>query len=101
MLTLNTNNLAPYLTLGYHPDITTRFGLFGEVGAAYVGKADVKVSGTNGVEQTTIDAVQQEVDSRDNKWWPNCRWRNLPLLTLSILYTKTMPLRIVFFVKFF
>lgn len=64
------NNLAPYLTLGYHPDITTRFGLFGEVGAAYVGKADVKVSGTNGVPQITIDAVQQEVDSRDNKWWP-------------------------------
>lgn len=63
------NDLAPYLTIGYHPDITTRFGLFGELGAAYAGKARVNVTG-EGVPQSTIDAVQTKANTSDAEWWP-------------------------------
>ncbi|MFW2176326.1 MULTISPECIES: hypothetical protein [unclassified Moraxella] len=49
------NDLAPYLTLGYRPNINARWGLFGEVGAAYMGKsaADVNV---NAATVTSVDA---------------------------------------------
>ena len=33
----NKNTLAPYLTLGFRPNITNNFGVFGEIGAAYTG----------------------------------------------------------------
>ena len=45
------NKLAPYATIGFRPNITNNFGLFGELGAAYMGKTDAEVStvgGSNG-----------------------------------------------------
>src|SRR5690606_14521313 len=44
------NKLAPYLTIGFRPNITNNFGLFGELGAAYLGKttANVNATGANG-----------------------------------------------------
>lgn len=45
------NTLAPYATIGFRPNITNNFGLFGEIGAAYMGKTDAEVStvgGSNG-----------------------------------------------------
>ena len=41
------NKLAPYATIGFRPNITENFGLFGELGAAYLGKTDATVR-TNG-----------------------------------------------------
>ena len=46
------NTLAPYATIGFRPNITNNFGLFGEIGAAYMGKTDAEVStvgGSNGL----------------------------------------------------
>ncbi len=42
------NKLAPYLTVGVHPNKNKRVSMFGEVGAVYVGgvKTDVKTTGT-------------------------------------------------------
>lgn len=37
------NTLAPYATIGFRPNITNNFGLFGEIGAAYMGKTDATV----------------------------------------------------------
>src|SRR5690606_28021946 len=37
------NKLAPYATIGFRPNITNNFGLFGELGAAYMGKTDATV----------------------------------------------------------
>ncbi|WP_298909432.1 hypothetical protein [uncultured Psychrobacter sp.] len=37
------NKLAPYATIGFRPNITNNFGLFGEIGAAYMGKTDATV----------------------------------------------------------
>ena len=44
------NKLAPYATIGFRPNITNNFGLFGELGAAYMGKttATVNATGANG-----------------------------------------------------
>lgn len=41
------NKLAPYATIGFRPNITNNFGVFGEIGAAYLGKTDATVR-TNG-----------------------------------------------------
>ena len=37
------NDLAPYLTVGFRPNISDRWGVFGEIGAAYMGKTDATV----------------------------------------------------------
>ena len=42
------NKLAPYLTVGFRPNITNNFGVFGEIGAAYLGKTDATVRASNG-----------------------------------------------------
>ncbi len=43
------NTLAPYLTIGFRPNITNNFGVFGEIGAAYLGKTDAEVRSVGGV----------------------------------------------------
>lgn len=42
------NTLAPYLTIGFRPNITNNFGVFGEIGAAYLGKTDAEVRSVGG-----------------------------------------------------
>ena len=49
------NKLAPYLTLGFRPNITNNFGVFGEIGAAYLGKTDAEVRAVNGVNTPIRD----------------------------------------------
>ena len=56
----NKNTLAPYLTLGFRPNITNNFGVFGEIGAAYTGglkvtDAKTRVLDTNGEEIAKFD----------------------------------------------
>ena len=41
------NKLAPYGTIGFRPNITNNFGLFGEIGAAYMGKTNATVTSSN------------------------------------------------------
>ena len=41
------NKLAPYATIGFRPNITNNFGVFGEIGAAYMGKTEASVDATN------------------------------------------------------
>lgn len=41
------NKLAPYLTVGFRPNISNNWGVFGEVGAAYLGKTDATVRSSN------------------------------------------------------
>jgi len=37
------NKLAPYATIGFRPNISDKWGVFGEIGAAYMGKTDATV----------------------------------------------------------
>ena len=65
------NKLAPYLTVGFRPNITNNFGLFGELGAAYMGKVDanVRYTGEGGNVVAAQDAARQaEKDLEDKSW---------------------------------
>lgn len=46
------NKLAPYLTIGFRPNITNNFGVFGEIGAAYLGKTDANLTSSNAFGQS-------------------------------------------------
>ena len=73
----NKNKLAPYLTLGYHPNIDQKWGLFGEIGAAYMGKMDAKVfsndASPNEVNpdsgKSLVQAAEQDIEDND-VWYP-------------------------------
>ncbi|WP_394213713.1 hypothetical protein [Psychrobacter piscatorii] len=57
------NKLAPYATIGFRPNITSNFGLFGEVGAAYMGKTDATVNATDSTNPVRISNGVTDVPS--------------------------------------
>lgn len=63
------NDLAPYLTVGFRPNISDRWGVFGEIGAAYMGKTDATVravgNGAELVEYRAEDGTVQGTRSRE------------------------------------
>ncbi|WP_019520524.1 hypothetical protein [Faucicola boevrei] len=63
------NDLAPYLTIGYRPNISERWGVFGELGAAYVGDVKTTVTGTAGTERAQ-EIVKERLDDKNLKWLP-------------------------------
>jgi len=84
------NKLAPYGTIGFRPNINNNWGVFGEIGAAYMGKTDATVrasgdtdelvgyiAGTDTVEKgnSTVTrgdvaaAAQQELESKNYLEW--------------------------------
>lgn len=68
----NKNTLAPYLTLGFRPNITNNFGLFGEIGAAYTGGQKVTDAKINGLNRADLASdLQKDIDDEDlAKWYP-------------------------------
>lgn len=68
------NKLAPYLTVGLRPNLNSRFGIFGEVGAAYAGKPIVTIDTANKANgivdsfaQKLVNDAQTEVDKTTSK----------------------------------
>ncbi|MBB3106032.1 hypothetical protein FHS24_000523 [Psychrobacter luti] len=57
------NKLAPYATIGFRPNITNNFGLFGELGAAYLGKTDATVRSSNPNADVNFTNAQGQPDS--------------------------------------
>lgn len=55
------NKLAPYATIGFRPNITNNFGLFGELGAAYMGKTNATVTSSNANGPVRADSVDGPV----------------------------------------
>lgn len=86
------NKLAPYATLGFRPNITNNFGVFGEVGAAYMGKVDanVKYTGTgadevnNGVATPSNAAEAANQAKRDLEDKSFLEW--LPIVKVGATY---------------
>ncbi|WP_201557697.1 hypothetical protein [Psychrobacter sp. 72-O-c] len=78
------NELAPYLTVGFRPNITNNFGVFGEVGAAYLGDVNAKVTasgngaGPNGAAAAAA-AANKELENEDYLEW-------LPIVKLGATY---------------
>lgn len=48
------NKLAPYGTIGFRPNINNNWGVFGEIGAAYMGKTDATVRASNPDADVTV-----------------------------------------------
>ena len=59
------NKLAPYLTVGFRPNITNNFGVFGEVGAAYLGKTDATVTASRDGGKDAAKAAERELQNKD------------------------------------
>ena len=68
----NKNKLAPYATIGYRPSITQNWGLFGELGAAYMGKMDAEITNVEGASANITEfAAAAKKDIEDtNVWYP-------------------------------
>lgn len=71
----NRNKLAPYLTVGYRPNINQNWGVFGEIGAAYMGKMDAKVTSTgvtgeNGETNADFEKAARDDIQKDDIWYP-------------------------------
>ncbi len=75
------NELAPYLTVGFRPNITNNFGVFGELGAAYLGDVNSKVtaSNTNAIATEAAAAANAELQNEDYLEW-------LPIVKLGATY---------------
>ncbi|MEZ7502766.1 hypothetical protein QO189_09820 [Psychrobacter sp. Arc29] len=73
------NKLAPYLTVGFRPNITNNFGVFGELGAAYLGKttATVNANGANGA--LAEDQIKKELEDENYLEW-------MPIVKLGATY---------------
>lgn len=73
----NRNKLAPYLTVGYRPNINQNWGVFGEIGAAYMGKMDAKVYSDDANLNTKnpesgmslVEAAKRDIE-KDDVWYP-------------------------------
>lgn len=71
----NRNKLAPYLTVGYRPNINQNWGVFGEIGAAYMGKLDADVQVKEGAVLSSDSTKDFETEARkdiekDSLWYP-------------------------------
>ena len=73
------NKLAPYATIGFRPNITNNFGVFGELGAAYLGKTDAKVNATGVSGQVAEQQIQQELEDENYIEW-------MPIVKLGATY---------------
>ncbi len=82
------NALAPYLTVGVRPNINNKWGVFGELGAAYMGETDatVKVNGSltteSGAAVTNSDFISDAESEIESKDWG--RW--LPIVKVGATY---------------
>lgn len=76
----NENDLAPYLTVGFRPNINNNWGVFGEVGAAYTGGLKVteaKVNGSNDLEFKKD--LQRDINDEDISDW-------MPIAKVGVTY---------------
>ncbi|WP_435950877.1 hypothetical protein [Psychrobacter sp. DM8] len=73
------NELAPYLTVGFRPNISNNFGVFGEVGAAYLGDVNATVTATGPDLQGAAAAANRELENEDYLEW-------LPIVKLGATY---------------
>lgn len=51
------NDIVPYVGIGFSPAITTRFGLFGQIGAYYTGNPEVSLTATGSKATLSSDGT--------------------------------------------
>lgn len=72
------NKLAPYMTVGFRPNLHNNWGVFGELGAAYLGKTDATVTAVNGdgtlsptAQKAYAEQAERDIEGKDYaRWFP-------------------------------
>ena len=77
------NKLAPYLTVGFRPNLHNNWGVFGEVGAAYLGKTNATINaeetglvrstdGTTTISKRELaNQAERDIEGEDYaRWFP-------------------------------
>lgn len=58
------NDIVPYIGLGVSPSITSRIGLFAQVGAFYTGNPEVSLVSTGGTASAILNATDLRAEER-------------------------------------
>ena len=91
------NKLAPYATIGFRPNIGNNWGVFGELGAAYMGKTDATVRAVGDVDSivnytaengtVTGTATRAEVAAEAQKELEDKNWLEwMPIVKVGATY---------------
>lgn len=83
------NKLAPYLTVGFRPNLNNNWGVFGEIGAAYMGETEATVRVVNGTVTQNSTAIASnstfeedaKADIENEDWY---EW--YPIVKLGVTY---------------
>lgn len=80
------NTIAPYVGVGFSPSITSRWGMFGEVGAYYTGnpKANFESQGLNAVGTGEAGELAAANEERDFETGSKHEW--LPVAKLGVSF---------------
>jgi hypothetical protein len=75
------NKLAPYATIGFRPNINNHWGVFGELGGAYLGKSDATIVAEKNtdVAKDVAKRAEQELESKNYAEW-------LPIVKVGATY---------------
>lgn len=84
----NENDLAPYLTIGFRPNLNNHWGVFGEVGAAYTGglkvtnaKVSDPITGASlaAINESFKEDLQRDINDEDISDW-------MPIAKVGVTY---------------
>lgn len=69
------NKLAPYMTVGFRPNLNNHWGVFGELGATYLGRADVNITSSQKISDINGKSFEEEAkksieDKEYSNWYP-------------------------------
>lgn len=85
------NKLAPYMTVGFRPNLHNNWGVFGELGAAYLGKTDATITAVDSRTVTSTDGLEtktsQEIAAQaanDIEGKDYARW--FPIAKVGVTY---------------
>ena len=83
---MNYEGFAPYLGLGFSPAITSRVGLFGEIGAYYTGNPTVNLEASNNLTPagTSTQTIDQAIEEQENKLRNDSKYEFLPVAKLGL-----------------
>lgn len=75
------NKLAPYATIGFRPNINNHWGVFGELGGAYLGKSDATIVAEKNTDaaKDVAKRAEQELESKNYAEW-------LPIVKVGATY---------------
>ena len=80
------NKIAPYLGLGFAPQINKNWGVFGEVGAYYTGNPDVNLSAKGEFVNVNDADFTKDLRAEENKIANDNKYQWLPVGKVGVSY---------------